>query len=83
MIIGGVILVHPPPEKRGQRQTKMVCLCGIATQKNLLSEFEILGTVKIKTGPSMNIAALSSGDIPAGVHITSEPSLLTASPDHH
>jgi hypothetical protein len=33
----------------------MVCLCGIATQKNLLSEFEILGTVKIKTGPSMNL----------------------------
>ena len=55
MIIGGGILVHPPPEKRGQRQTKMVCLCGIATQKNLLSEFEILGTVKIKTGPSMKI----------------------------
>jgi hypothetical protein len=56
MIIGGGILVHPPPEKRGQRQTKMVCLCGIATQKNLLSEFEILGTVKIKTGPSMKMA---------------------------
>ena len=55
MIIGGVIFVHPPPEKRGQRQTKMVCLCGIATQKNLLSEFEILGTVKIKTGPSMKL----------------------------
>ena len=48
MIIGGGILVHPPPEKQGQRQTKMVCLCGIATQKNLLSEFEILGTVKLK-----------------------------------
>ena len=59
MIIGGGILVHPPPEKRGQRQTKMVCLCGIATQKNLLSEFEILGTVKIKTGP-MNLHKYSS-----------------------
>jgi hypothetical protein len=60
MIIGGGILVHPPPEKRGQRQTKMVCLCGIATQKNLLSEFEILGTVKIKTGPSMNVRTKNS-----------------------
>jgi hypothetical protein len=39
----------------------MVCLCGIAIQKNLLSEFEILGTVKIKTGPSMNFVVENAG----------------------
>jgi hypothetical protein len=53
--MGGEILVHPPPEKRGQRQTKMECLCVNRHTKNLLSEFKILSTGKLKTGPSMNL----------------------------
>ena len=57
-------LFHPPSEKRRQRQTKMECLCVNRHTKNLLSEFKILGTGKMKTGPSMNL--VMSGDMYGG-----------------